>query len=81
MEKYTCHDCKKELKEGDEYMSYESNNEETFRKCRECHEKDPVLRDFQETEVYSRIVGYIRPVKQWNPGKEEEYNERKEFKI
>jgi len=33
----------------------------------------------EECEVYSRIVGYFRPVKQWNNGKQEEYNERKEF--
>ena len=26
-----------------------------------------------ECEVYSRIVGYFRPVKQWNNGKQEEY--------
>lgn len=30
--------------------------------------------------VYSRIVGYYRPVKQWNKGKMQEYNEREEFK-
>jgi ribonucleoside-triphosphate reductase len=33
-----------------------------------------------ETEVYSRIVGYFRPVKNWNKGKKEEYKFRKEFK-
>ena len=27
-------------------------------------------------EVYTRIVGYFRPVKEWNPGKQEEYGER-----
>jgi anaerobic ribonucleoside-triphosphate reductase len=32
-------------------------------------------------EVYSRIVGYLRPVGQWNRGKRAEYFERKEFKI
>ncbi|MBT3455568.1 hypothetical protein HN446_00735, partial [bacterium] len=32
-----------------------------------------------ETEVYSRIVGYYRPIRQWNQGKKEEYNERKEY--
>ena len=32
-------------------------------------------------EVYSRIVGYLRPVSQWNAGKQEEFKERKEFKI
>lgn len=32
-----------------------------------------------ETEVFSRIVGYYRPVKNWNKGKKEEYKEREEF--
>jgi len=35
----------------------------------------------QETEVYSRIVGYYRPVKNWNDGKRAEYGDRKEFVI
>lgn len=33
------------------------------------------------TEVYSRPVGYLRPVSQWNKGKAEEFKERKTFKI
>ena len=33
------------------------------------------------TEVYSRIVGYYRNTKNWNPGKEQEYKERVPFKI
>lgn len=32
-------------------------------------------------EVYSRIVGYLRPVSQWNPGKEAEFKKRKEYKV
>lgn len=32
-------------------------------------------------EVYSRIVGYYRSVKNWNAGKREEYGERKMFDI
>ena len=28
-------------------------------------------------EVYSRVVGYLRPVSQWNDGKQEEYKIRK----
>ena len=32
-----------------------------------------------ECEVYSRVVGYIRPVKQWNEGKREEFKTRKTF--
>jgi anaerobic ribonucleoside-triphosphate reductase len=34
-----------------------------------------------ETEVYSRVVGYLRPVKQWNNGKQAEFSMRKMFKI
>lgn len=34
----------------------------------------------RECEVYSRVVGYLRPVKQWNAGKQEEFNQRLEFK-
>ncbi len=32
-----------------------------------------------ETEVYTRIVGYYRAVKNWNLGKKEEYKIRKTF--
>lgn len=27
-------------------------------------------------EVYSRIVGYMRPIQQWNAGKRQEYRDR-----
>lgn len=30
-------------------------------------------------EVYSRVVGYFRPVNQWNKGKKEEFSQRNEF--
>ncbi len=33
-----------------------------------------------ECEVYSRIVGYLRPLSQWNDGKKTEYEERKVVK-
>ncbi|OPX29374.1 MAG: ribonucleoside triphosphate reductase [Candidatus Omnitrophica bacterium 4484_171] len=39
--------------------------------CPECGEK---------CEVYSRVVGYLRPVNQWNKGKKEEFRQRKVFK-
>ena len=32
-------------------------------------------------EVYSRVVGYIRPVNQWNKGKQKEFSDRKTFLI
>ncbi|RLB79087.1 MAG: ribonucleoside triphosphate reductase [Deltaproteobacteria bacterium] len=38
--------------------------------CPECN---------QPVEVYSRIVGYLRPVSQWNNGKLSEFNIRKTF--
>ncbi|MFH2098668.1 MAG: ribonucleoside triphosphate reductase, partial [Pseudomonadota bacterium] len=31
------------------------------------------------TEVYSRVVGYLRPVSQWNDGKQAEYSMRRTF--
>ena len=33
------------------------------------------------TEVYSRITGYYRPVKNWNAGKTEEFRERKTYDV
>jgi len=35
----------------------------------------------QQTEIYSRVVGYLRPVKQWNSGKQAEYADRKTFRM
>jgi anaerobic ribonucleoside-triphosphate reductase len=40
--------------------------------CPKCH---------SETEIYSRVVGYLRPVKQWNNGKQAEYRMRRTFKV
>ena len=33
------------------------------------------------TEIYSRVTGYLRPVSQWNAGKQEEYKNRVNFRI
>ena len=41
-------------------------------KCPHCGE---------ETEVYSRITGYYRPVKNWNDGKAQEFKDRKVYDI
>lgn len=40
--------------------------------CPKCTVKQPC-------EVYSRIVGYLRPLSQYNIGKQQEFKERKEF--
>lgn len=34
-----------------------------------------------ECDVYSRIVGYHSPVKQWNEGKKEEFKNRETFRV
>lgn len=36
-------------------------------------------RERQKCEVYSRVVGYLRPVNQWNNGKRQEFYDRKTF--
>ena len=41
-----------------------------YEKCPDCG---------SECEIYSRIVGYIRPIKQWNKGKKAEFKNRKTF--
>ncbi|HCP16535.1 TPA: ribonucleoside triphosphate reductase, partial [candidate division WOR-3 bacterium] len=41
-------------------------------KCGQCGES---------CEVYSRVVGYLRPVKQWNDGKKAEFKARKRYKL
>ena len=32
-------------------------------------------------EVYSRIVGYLRPTQNWNAGKRQEFSDRKTFLV
>ena len=80
MQKVVCHDCGQELGRDAEYMPYQVGTE-TLAKCKKCHQKDAVLRNFRQTEVYSRVVGYIRPVAQWNKGKQAEYGDRLEFAV
>jgi ribonucleoside-triphosphate reductase len=35
----------------------------------------------RDTEVYSRVCGFFRPVQSWNNGKKEEFKERVEFDV
>lgn len=35
----------------------------------------------QECIVYSRVVGWLTPVKNYNPGKAAEYQDRKLYKL
>lgn len=73
-----CHDCHAAIEAGTCHAAYSTPAGE-FHKCEACHEADPVLRNFRKTEVYSRVVGYIRPVEQWNDGKRAEYADRMEY--
>jgi len=35
----------------------------------------------QKCEVYSRVVGYLRPVFTWNGGKQQEFHDRRVFEV
>ncbi|MFH1890679.1 MAG: anaerobic ribonucleoside-triphosphate reductase [Candidatus Kuenenbacteria bacterium] len=32
-----------------------------------------------QCEIYSRVVGYLRPINQWNEGKRQEFDDRQTF--
>ena len=85
-----CHDCRKEVSivvkiDEDGKLTVTGGalwyTFKVFAKCDECFTKSPVLASYQPCEVYSRIVGYMRPVSQWNPGKKEEYKSRTPFSV
>jgi len=92
-----CRDCGKQVTFGTGFEPFIHENgdcqgslfqEETkeeksikfFVKCLDCFRKNPKL-NFQDCEVYTRVVGYMRPVTSWNQGKREEYKDRKTFSI
>ena len=85
-----CHDCAIPVKieayiteEGEmivEGGAIYKRGENYFYKCDNCYDKDPVLRNWQECEVWSRVVGYLRPINQWNEGMKAQYAERKLFR-
>jgi len=86
--KNRCFDCKKSIKINDKgiikngsMLIYKDGDEKIkIYKCNDCFDKNPALTNFRECEVYSRVVGYLRPVEQWHMGKKQEYKERKEYK-
>ncbi len=49
------------------------NGEEKY--CPKCKDEGKTTK----CEVYSRVVGYLRPVEQWNEGKQEEFKDRANF--
>lgn len=83
-----CHDCKKAIEVDGEminngvYLEYQNGDKKiNVYKCNDCYAKNASLTNYQPCEVYSRVVGYIRPVQQWHKGKKQEYGERKEFAV
>lgn len=59
----------------------EDGDPNVFLKCDACHRADPVLRRYQKTEVYDRVVGYYRPVENMNKAKQDEQRARKRYNI
>ena len=89
-----CHDCGKEthvlaVRSGEEisvsggavYDPMIDGQHSFFVKCEDCFSVNSELGSFQPVETYSRVVGYLRPISQWNGGKVEEFEMRKNFKI
>jgi anaerobic ribonucleoside-triphosphate reductase len=48
-------------------------------KCPACWNEDKSFG--LNCDVYSRVVGYLRPVGSWNTGKQSEYSSRKVFEM
>ena len=85
-----CHDCGADTsvvctKDGDGMHisggAYWRQIDKDFIKCESCFEKQPMLTNYLPCEIYSRVTGYLRPVRQWNAGKQQEFKERKMFKM
>jgi hypothetical protein len=91
--KGNCHDCSKQVEvaatlredgaivvSGGSVYKIKMNLEDRYYfKCDSCFKKDKTLRNFRDCLVYSRVVGYLRPVSGWNKGKLAEWGVRKEF--
>ena len=52
-------------------MSNQNEKDKVIINGKECYR--------QEVECYSRVTGYLRPVKQWNDAKQSEFKNRKVF--
>ena len=83
----TCHDCGEDFeikleRKSEDTMEYSGgiiaknkHNGEYLFKCLTCNNEDPI--NFgTNCEVYSRVVGYLRPIGNWNNAKRAEYCKR-----
>ena len=83
-----CHDCNKEIIITEEeitngvLLTYKDSADKIdVYKCDECFEKNKELSNYIPCEVYTRIVGYLRPKSSANPGKAQELKERVNYKV
>lgn len=86
----TCHDCGQEATVAVALTSegfaisggalYEPEPGRFRNKCEACFRENPQLTKYRRCEVYSRVVGYLRPVAQWNAGKQAEFKERRAYR-
>lgn len=59
-------------------VTFKSEKERLFRMI---DRQDELQKERTKCEIWARVVGYIRPVKDWNAGKKSEYSDRKEFDV
>jgi hypothetical protein len=91
-----CHDCGVELSvlliseqgkisvyNGAIYKIKEPSIREDgiFLKCNSCFEKNKRINNWRPLEVWTRCVGYLRPVGQFNNGKKAEFQLRKNYNL
>ncbi len=86
-----CHDCKQiviidvdQAKDGKVTVkggALYKEDEKLFMKCDGCFKKNPILENFRKCDVYSRVVGFLRPVKDWNKGKRAEWENRVDYEL
>jgi hypothetical protein len=84
-----CHDCKEKVVVNIDLTpagleisggaAYKVEDGTVFLKCDKCFKEGSALRNYNPCEVYSRVVGYLRPISQWNNGKRQEFEDRKNF--
>jgi len=72
-QKTLCPKCNKDM------QLMERDNEKDYHYF-VCHDCEYVIKKAL-CEVYSRVVGYLRPVSGWNLGKKQEFAQRKTYKI
>ncbi len=84
LDKAVCFECDKKIESTEEEITNGVlvDYKDLFAyKCDECFKKKPELEGYTKTEVFSRIVGYLRPKDSVNPGKAQEMRERVDYKV